>query len=104
MRFYCISDFDGLCPEPFHKDVDQTGQGCAQFYVLYVITAHIEQLADCLWVIGFPAQPFEQYIAGKDNGGGAYRHVIAEPLELAAQAEQGLASPEKDLDAPPVPV
>nr|WP_300789833.1 hypothetical protein [uncultured Acetatifactor sp.] len=104
LRFYCICDFDCLWPELFHKDADQTGQGCTQLYVLYVITAHIEQLADCLGIIGFSAQPFKQYILGKDNGSAAYCHVVAEPLEFAAQAEQGLAGPEKELDAPPVPV
>lgn len=46
----------------------------------------------------------KQYIPGKDNGVAAYRHVVAEPLELAAQAEQGLADPEKDLNAPPIPI
>ena len=56
---------------------------------------HTKNIADCLGVIGFPAQSFEQYISGKDNGSAACRHVIAEPLKFAAQAQQGFAGSEK---------
>lgn len=72
---------------PSIKMATRLRQICVQFYVLYVVTAHIEQLADCLGIIGFPAQPFEQYIPGEDNSSAAYRHVVAEPLKFAAQAQ-----------------
>lgn len=46
-----MKNFDCLCPKTVHIDGDQTGQGSTQIYVLYVIAAHVKQLAESLEVV-----------------------------------------------------
>ena len=86
------------------KNVKKHLEGIGKFHVPYFIENAVNQFSQGTPVVFLTAYPFQQDVTGKDQGGAADSQVIANPVKLLAQLEQGFADLKAAFNGPAVAV
>ena len=97
-------DADSVLSDTGQKNVKKHLEGIGKFHVPYFIENAVHQFAQGTPVVFLTAYPFQQDVTGKDQGGAADSQVIANPVKLLAQLEQGFADLEAAFNGPAVAV